>query len=420
VHLILGVLIVALVGYVLYRTFLSQQAPTAVSEGGKSDRPFAFLANGLIFYRENAGPVEQLHSPYVQESVDRRERARDRHSWKQGTSFGISAGGGMRNFESADRPVQATSAAYEPGGSLLYFMTDLSIGGLFRKDAASGNELRVLLRQNLHLTDLNPSADGSLVAASSRSSDGVANIVLFKGDGNQFREVTGGDTVDSSPAWIADAPKRLLFQSSGLARDQNGNIVAEGNASIQMLDMDSGSVSPVLEDSRYDYLKPRVCPAGNLHFIRRPYEASSYGAGSAIKDTLLFPFRLLRAVFHYLNFFSLMYSRKPLTSASGPAKQADLKDILLHGRRIDAERAMRSQRPVQGVPSLVPSNWELVSRNRDGAERVLASSVASYDMAWDGSIVYSNGRGVFVLDKDGVSRLAHTNDLVGEVIAPVV
>jgi hypothetical protein len=276
-----------------------------------------------------------------------------------------------------------------------------------------------MLRQNLHLGDLTPSLDGTMVAASSQHSAGVANIALFKSDGSNYREVTGGDTLDCAPAWIPGAPNRLLFQSSGLARNEQGYIVAQGHASIQKLDMESGSVTPILEDPAFDYLKPRVSPAGNLLFIRRPFEAPSYGFGSLLVDTLLFPFRLLRALFHFLNFFSLMYTRKPLTSASGPAVQADIKNILLQGRRIDAEKALRSARPVQGVPSLVPDSWELVSRDQQGVERVLARSVASYDVGPDGTIIYSNGRGVFVLDQDGSSRLALTNDLVAEVVAAI-
>ncbi|MBL8518895.1 MAG: hypothetical protein JNM76_18190 [Betaproteobacteria bacterium] len=416
-HLIIGLLIIGVAIFVLYKLSASNGAAVEPPAGGKSDRPFAFLANGLIFQRRAGGAVEQLHSLYAQEAADKRERARDRHSWKEGTSFNIAAGGGMRSFKAADKPVQATSVARAANGDLLYFMSDDHVGGLFRRVAETGNELRVMLRQHLHLSDLNPAPLGDRVAASVRQSDGVSNIVMFKDDGNQFREVTGGDTVDTSPAWVLDAPKKLLFQSAGLARDPQGYIVAQGHASIQMLDMDSGSVSTVLEDARFDYLRPRVCPAGNLHFIRRPYEAPRYGAGSMILDTLLFPFRLLRALFHYLNFFSLMYTRKPLTSASGPAVQADMKNILLQGKRIDAEQALRNERPVQGVPSLVPTSWELVRRDRDGAERVLASSVATYDIAADSTVVYSNGRGVFVLEKNGSARHAYTGDLIGDLVA---
>jgi hypothetical protein len=418
-HVLIGLLVLALVCYVIYRVFMVPSAMPSTAPAARSDRAFAFLSNGFLFHRERGGEVKQVHSAYAQEALDRRERSREKHSWKKGTSFGITAGRGARDFEAPDKPLQATSAAFEANGDLLYFLKDDAVGGLFRREAASGNEVRVLLKQKLDLGDLNPSPDGTLLAASSRQTGGIANIALLKDDGSGYREVTGGDTVDSSPAWVPGVQDRLLFQSSGLARSDEGYIVAQGNASIQMLNMESGSVAPVLENPRFDYLKPRVCPAGNLLFIRRPFELPRYGASSVLVDTLLFPFRLLRAVFHYLNFFSLMYTRKPLTSASGPAVQADMKNILLQGRRIDAEKAVRSARAVQGVPSLVPDSWELLSRNRDGDERVLATNVASYDISPDGSIVYSNGRGVFVLEQEGPPRLAIRDELVADVVAAV-
>ncbi len=415
--IILGFLVAGTIGYAAYRIFSVPAAISPQAVSARSERGFAFLSNGLLFCRERGGEVAQLHSPYAQEALDRREQARERHSWKQGTSFNVAAGGGSRSYDAGSSPIPVTSAAFESNGNLLYFLKNESVGCLFCREAASGKELRVLFRQNLHLSDLTVSPDGATVAASSLLAGGVSNIVLFKSDGSTYREVTGGDTVDAAPAWIPGVPNRLLFQSSGLARDGQGYIVAQGPASIQKLDMDLGSVTPILEHSRFDYLKPRVSPEGDLLFIRRPYQAPQYGFGSVLSDTLLFPFRLLRAAFHYLNFFSMMYTRKPLTSANGPAVQADVKNILLQGRRIDAEKALRSARPVQGVPSLVPDSWQLVSRTQDGTERVIATNVASYDISPDGTIVYSNGRGVFVLDREGSTRLALTDELVADVIA---
>ncbi len=414
---ILELLVGILLGYALYRHFSPPAAPAPQPVTARSERGFAFISNGLLFRRERGGEVQQVHSPYVQEAMDRREQARDRHSWKQGTSFNVAAGGGMRSYDGASQAIVVTAAAYEPAGHLLYFLKNESMGGLFRREAESGNELRVLFRQNLHLSDLTPSPDGRRLAASSQGTGGISNIVVFSADGNDFREATGGDTVDSAPAWIPGVPNRLLFQSSGLARNEEGYIVAQGPAAIQKLDMDLGTVTPILDDPQFDHLKPRVAPNGDLLYIRRPYEGNHYGFGSLLGDTLAFPFRLLRAAFHYLNFFSLMYTRKPLTSASGPAVQADIKNVLLQGKRIDAEKALRGARPVQGVPSLVPDTWQLMRRDQDGTERLLATNVASYDISPDGTIVYSNGRGVFVLGRDGSSRLALTNDLVGEVVA---
>lgn len=416
-HVVIALLVVGVLLFLAFR-FFGARAPAAPAVGGpRSDRPFAFLSNGMLFRRERGGSAQQVHSAYIQEATDRRERARERHGWKKDTAFGIRASGNMRGFDGpADAPIVATSAVYEADGTLLYFLKDDNVGGLFRR-GADGRELRVLLRQNLNLSDLALSADGARLAACSQQASGPANIALLQVDGGGYREVTGGDTVDSSPTWIPGVPGRLLFQSAGLARNEEGYIVAQGSASIQTLDMESGTVSPVLDDPGYDFLKPRVCPAGNLHFIRRPYEAPRYGAQSLLLDTLLFPFRLLRAVFHYLNFFSLMYSRKPLTSAGGPQVKADLKNILLQGRRIDAEKALREARPVQGVPSLVPDSWVLVRRDPRGDEAVLATNVASYDISPDGSIVYTNGQGVFVIEGGAPARLAISGELVGEVVA---
>jgi hypothetical protein len=418
--LLLKLLIVALIVYAIYRIVFGRMAPRPETVSDcRSERGFAFLSNGLLFYRQSGGELKQVHSAYAQEAIDRREQLRDRHGWKQGTSFNVAAGGGSRSFEASSAAIQMTTAAFEPNGNLLYFLKNENMGGLFRYETATGKELRILFRQNMQLGDLTPSPDGTTLAAASQHEGGVVNIILFDNDGNNYREVTGGDTVDTAPAWIPGVPNRLLFQSSGLARNEEGYIIAQAPASIQKLDMDLGSVSPILDDPGFDHLKPRVTQAGDLLYIRRPYQGSSYGIGSILSDTLLFPFRLLRATFHYLNFFSLMYTRKPLTSANGPTVKADIKNILLQGRRIDAEKALRSARPVQGVPSLVPDSWQLISRNQNGEERVLATNVATYDISPDGSIVYSNGRGVFELDQDGSSRLAHTEELVAEVVAGI-
>ena len=417
---LLLVLVVAIVVIgLIYRMTSAKRASLLLNStpAPRSEHPVTFLSNGLIFLRERGGILKQVKSVYAQEAQDRRERSRVRQSWKEGTSFNIAAGGGRRTFEEVDKPLVATTAAYEPNGDLLYFLRDDHMGGLFRQEAESGRELRVVLKQNLHLTDLCVAPEGVLLAASSLQTGGVANIALMDSDGSKYHEVTGGDTIDSSPAWIPGFPKLMLYQSAGLARNEQGHIAAIGNASIQKLDLDSGSVSPVLEDPAFDYLKPRVTPRGDLLFVRRPYEGPRYGINAVLADMILFPFRLLRAVFHYLNFFSLMYTRKPLTSANGPATEADIKNILLQGKRIDAEKAMRNARLIQGVPSLVPDSWQLVKRDQNGNEQILASNVASYDIGADGTIVYSNGCGVFVISHDGSSQLAISDQLVSEVVA---
>lgn len=388
-------------------------------DGNGAQLQAAFVSGGNLFYKMGDAEPDQLHSPYVQEMIDRTEKSRKLHAWKENTSFSIGAGGRSKQFGSDEVRITATSVQIDKEQTLLYFLKDATIGGLFSYDFGSKVEKRLLHRQNLDLCDLNLNRDSGKIACSSRNKSGIANIAILSREGDQFREITGGDTLDSSPSWLPGEDKRLVYQSIGLARDDNGYIAAQGNATIQMLDMQSGSVEPVMEDARYDFLQPRICPQGNLHFIRRPYERPGYGIGSFITDTLFFPFRLLRALFHYLNFFSMMYTRKPLTSASGPALKADLKEIILKGKRINTEKALRRETKINGVPSLVPRSWQLIRRTQQGAEQVLATNVASYDIASDGRVYYSNGKGVFLLSEDGKAKLVLQSDLVGDLaLAP--
>jgi hypothetical protein len=136
--------------------------------------------------------------------------------------------------------------------------------------------------------------------------------------------------------------RRILFQSSGVARNRDGYAVGKAATSIQALDFENNLMTTVLEDERYDFLLPKMSTDGYLYYIRRPYEINRYRPEMAILDFFLFPFRLIRAIFHYLNFFSLVYSQKPLTTASGPKMQSDdMKTIILKGKIIDAEKALR-------------------------------------------------------------------------------
>lgn len=417
------VLIVALIA-LLYRATqsrsgIAERTGSAASAAMPAGMAVAYISGGRLFCKTDNGPAREISSPYIQQVVDRLERSKERNAWKQGTSFQVAAHGGVRDFEGAGAGIQFRSALFCKDRSLIYFLSDNAIGGLFSFDLDTGVELRLLHKQRLDLSDLQVDASGSRIVACSAGPDGVSNIATLDIEGNQFREVTAGDTIDAAPAWVPGEPDTILYQSAGLARSPQGYVAATGHATIQKLNMRSGSVHTVLESSTHDFLQPRVSADGVLHFIRRPYERPGYSAGNILLDTLLFPFRLLRAVFHYLNFFSLMYSRKPLTGAAGPKVQADIKHIILKGRQIDAEKALCKENAINGVTSLVPRSWELVSRTSQGQETVLATNVANYDLLADGSIIYSNGRAVFSLGRGGQSSVLLKEDLIGDIVGRI-
>ncbi|MET0052909.1 MAG: hypothetical protein ABW095_17750 [Candidatus Thiodiazotropha sp.] len=404
-HIVIVLLILAIVIYLFYRSSTSDSSVghgTRPSEAqrrlpaGFEHNRLVFISHGKLFMKSGDNDPQEVQSPYVQEMMDRVERAKQRHSWKQGTAFESSFVGRGDDRPREQQGLHATTAQFTSDGKLLYFLRDNNVGGLFEYDLQSGTEKRLIHQQRLLIGDLSIDHSGSRILCTREGDNGTASIALMNVEGSDYQEITGGDTVDSAPSWIPSDPDHIVFQSSGVARSDEGYVIALGPASIQMLDLSKRELTPVLEDERTDYLQPKVSPNGDLLFIRRPYEPPRYTGGNILMDFLLFPFRLLRAVFHYLNFFSLMYSRKPLTSASGPKVQADLKELLIKGKRIDAENALKKEQRVNGVRSLVPRSWKLVRRTREGDEQVLASNVASYDIMRDGKIVFSNGYGVFI------------------------
>lgn len=89
---------------------------------------------------------------------------------------------------------------------------------------------------------------------------------------------------------------------------------------------------------------------------------------------------------------------------------------MTRGKVIDAEKALRTGANTLGVPSLVPSSWELVRRSQNGNEKVVANSVAAFDISSEGTIAYSNGRGIFALADQRKPKLILKDNLIEDVV----
>jgi hypothetical protein len=424
-HVVIVLLIVGIVLYLFFRFSMSNKTDSHdhqessamdTSLGLFAKHRLAFISRGKLFLKDGDNAPQEIHSPHVQSLMDRIERSRQRHGWKEGTAFESSYISDRSNVPSDQHALNTKSVQFTPDGKLLYFLADDHVGGLFEYDLDTGDEKRLIHQQRLQLDDLSVDETGQHLICSQHSTNGTANIAIMDADGSNYREVTGGDTVDSAPAWIPGNLNQIVFQSSGVARNEHGFVVALGPSTLQILDIQKGELSAVKEESNLDFLQPKVEPSGDLLFIRRPYEPPRYASSNFLIDLLLFPFRLLRAIFHYLNFFSLMYTRKPLTSASGPEVKADLKELLIKGKRIDAENALRKETRVNGVRSLVPRSWQLIRRTRTGNEKVLATNVAAYDITSDGRIIFTNGYGVFMLDSSNDPQVVLRGRLIAELV----
>ena len=88
-----------------------QAGGAAIPSSGASAPPVAFVSRGKLFHWNAAqAALREIQSPYVQGVMDRVERSRRLHGWKEGTAFGSAfSRRGPRGGPSAAQPIQATS-----------------------------------------------------------------------------------------------------------------------------------------------------------------------------------------------------------------------------------------------------------------------------------------------------------------------
>jgi hypothetical protein len=307
----------------------------------------------------------------------------------------------------------------EPG-ELLYSLETDDVSGVFRVDG-NGVEQRLFHTADFRVRHIALDSSGSRIAASIFRNNFTSNLAVLQVEGSDFSEVTDGDSFDIAPRWVPGEQRRLVFQSAGLGRDGNGRFRGLGPFAIHQLDLDSGEMECVVEEPEFDLLGPQRTADGALYYIRRPHHSvvqSKASPVAALSDTVLFPFRMGFAIFQFFNFFSMRYTGKPLATAKGAIqRQPDLKQMLVWGNLIDADRAASENGLTDTeAPDLVPNSWQLVRRLSSGSTEVVATNVLSFDIASDGSLLYSNGSAIHRI-MPGESRGERI--LVGKLIEQV-
>ncbi|MBN8458112.1 MAG: hypothetical protein J0M04_09750 [Verrucomicrobia bacterium] len=368
-----------------------------------------YLSEGKLFIRSGDGKESEIRSKFVDELRDRLQSIKDRREWKTTGSGAQFARGGLPTgsifeVDSFNPQFSAACVSAEPG-TIYYAIAAGDVHGIFEYSPEERREQRLVHGPDRRFSWLAAHPDGEHVAVAINRQDGSGCIGIMRpARGGGVREITEGDAIDAYPAWGPGEGGRLVYQSSGIAR-RNGAWAGLGPASIQQLDRESGAVEPLAEDERFDYLCPGFGPDGRLYYIQRPYEAVAKTKPlDLFKDVVLFPFRLVRAVFAFLNVFSMFFSGKPLKTAGGPKRDGpDPKAVFLYGRWVNLEQSARGPQTEEPVAA-VPSSWVLKRREPGAAEdtaEVLAKGVMAYTVGSDGTVYFSNGRGVFRLKSDG-------------------
>jgi hypothetical protein len=389
------------------------------------NRTIAYVSRGKLHIKSGGDAAREIESKFG-ESVRNRAAAIERKSaWKTKGSGAQFGSGGLLWGQTDPEPtaIRIAVAGLTRGrapGELLYALETSTVSGVFAFDAESNVEDRLFHSADHRVQHLHARAGHDLVACNVHHDNGTANIAVMQSDGSDLTIVTEGDSVDVAPRWVPGQDRQIVYQSAGLGRTAEGARGGVGPFSIQKIDLRKGELETLAEDPRFDFLGPQIGGDGALYYIKRPYSGAPGGEASVsivrtLLDAILFPFRLLVALFQFLNFFTIRYTGKPLASSGGARqKSADMKRMLVWGNVIDAERNA-ARGGDDDTPSIVPSTWQLC-RQSGGETKVIAKGVVSFDLDDAGGLVFSNGSAVYAIDAAGKKTRVCTADQIEHVV----
>lgn len=365
----------------------------------------AYLSQGKLYLKPNSSPSREIESQFGQTVQERVLKIKRNKAWKNRgiMEMMLPPGVAEKLEQQPEAIVNVAIASLCPveNGKLLYALEAGTVGGIFAFDPNHGREDRLFHGSDFSINHLDFDAERKMIACTATYSTGVSNIAIMPIDGARPRDITEGDSIDLAPHWVP-GERALVFQSAGIGRNGNGYICDRAAFTIEKLDLARQEVITLAADPKSDLLSPQVGTDNLLYYIRRPYRSlrRQFHLLRFLKDLLLIPFRLAYAIFQWFNFFTQLYTGKPLMTAS-TGQKVEPKILKAWGDRITPELLRDRDLREADAPSLVPVSWQLMRQAKQGEPELLAEGVLDYDLAADGTIVYTNGNAIYAIAPDG-------------------
>ena len=235
---------------------------------------------------------------------------------------------------------------------------------------------------------------------------GELHIAVLEPPSAVYDELTDGDSSERYLSFSEHVPGRLYFSTSGNARNEYGGVTAHAPYSGAYIDIETNAMEEVLSDEKYDFIHLKENKDGELWYIKQPYGGEHTEERFGIKDVVLFPVRLLKALGGWLNFMSIIWGgqalngKDPRTAMNERTKGYSQKDIMIDGNVIKAQKAAdkKEEKPV------MPHSRVLCRRDSSGGEEI-AVKKGILDFAFtERGVVYSDGRNIYSLE-DGKEEL---------------
>lgn len=383
---------------------------------------FYYISRGELFYFDGKAR-EPVPSLVLNSYISKVRESAARNEWKHnGTGAAFTGSyGEVQSPEVAVGNIRSRILCVgEHNGDIIYSIDIDSTNGIYRKsrDRDVDSEGVVLAHANLGYTDFD--IQGNRIVATTMFA-GEGNIGIYDIETKRFSTYTEGHTLDTEPTFAKWNSDKVFFTSRGLPIDDGddtpevsyGQMVSEmyspsaiydevGPATVCLLDTRAGTLDEILASDKFDFFHPQSTGDGALYYIKRPYQKTSGGSfGERVLDIILFPFRLIKAIFGFLNVFSAKYSGKTLSSRG--TKRRDAKQVFIEGNLINAEKELKKNRKFKGESlGFIPRSWELRRLMPNGEDTLIRRGVLSYRVYEEsGEILVSNGSEIFLITKDG-------------------
>jgi hypothetical protein len=378
----------------------------------------AYLSQGKLYLKSQESGLREVDSQFGQTVQARSLQMQRKKAWKNQGMAGIMPLGLQQRIKQPPEAmvdVAITSLCRADDDTLLYALSAGQVGGIFTFKPMSDREDRLFHNSDFQIYHLDFSAKHNLIVCSATHATGIANIAMMPRDGARPREITEGDSLDLAPRWVPGAGKAIVYQSAGIGRTDDGYVGERAPFTVAKLDFEQQSVVSLAEDPKADLVAPQIGSDGLLYYIRRPYRARPiWNPLRLLKDIVLIPVRLGYAIFQWLNFFSQLYTGKPLLKTD-TNQSVEPKKIDAWGTRITPEM-MKDHAGEPDAPALVPRSWQLMRQGAQGSPDVLADGVLAFDLAEDGTILYTNGSGIYTLSPGGTRERVCVGKLIESVM----
>ncbi|MHC1682114.1 MAG: hypothetical protein AB6733_04110 [Clostridiaceae bacterium] len=362
--------------------------------------------------------ISFLNSQYLKNYNKNRMEIKDKHAWKtsgDGARF-MGKHNPLGHFDPDDTRVRLNGAAFIKGTEkIIYSIIVNNMSGLFIKDTTDDSETEghIIHNNSVQFFNIDYKKDGEKIVASINEDGIEKNIAILDIKNPHYSTITEGASMDENPVWSKINNDVIYYDSCGIGRDGSG-MIGYSHKVICRLDMNTCDLDEIVALEKYDCFKPKEDFQGNIYFLKKPYKEKSKKKVSII-DYLLIPFRFLKAIFSFMNFFTMKYTGQGLTSGGqNPAKvkEKSPEEIFIEGNLINVANTLKENSSSgEKFPGIAPRSWELMKVDDAGQIKLIKKGVIDFDINSKDEIVYSNGKYLIKIAEDGSEETLGKVDL---------